>query len=342
MPANKYALLRYRIIDRCLRSRSNPFPTKDDLRYACEEALYGSDGEHISMSTIEKDLWAMRNEGELGFYAPIKFSKADGGYFYEDPEYTISELPLTDDDLDAIKTAAQTLFQFRDIPLFQQFDTAIEKILDRMKISKHASAEEGREVIQFERAGGYQGSEYLEPLFLAARDARSVRFDYQKFSHTEKRAVHFEPYLLKEYKGRWYVIGMDKDRDAWRTFSLDRIVFMRVEERYFTPSDSFDVASFFKYAVGITVANDEPEEVVLKFNERLAPYIMSQPIHPSQEIIEESEDGLTIRLKVWVTIELVSEILGYGDQAEVLAPDRLRGEVKEALTNCLKKYKSNA
>ena len=61
MPANKYALLRYRIIDRCLTNPGKPFPTKEDLRQACEDALYGSDGEHISMSTVEKDLWAMRN-----------------------------------------------------------------------------------------------------------------------------------------------------------------------------------------------------------------------------------------------------------------------------------------
>ena len=64
MPANKYALLRYRIIDRCITQKS--YPTKEDLRAACEEALYGSDGENISISTIEKDIWAMRNESELG------------------------------------------------------------------------------------------------------------------------------------------------------------------------------------------------------------------------------------------------------------------------------------
>ena len=62
MPANKYALLRYRIIDRCLTNRMRPHPTKEDLSKACEEGLYGSEGEHISISTIEKDLWAMRGE----------------------------------------------------------------------------------------------------------------------------------------------------------------------------------------------------------------------------------------------------------------------------------------
>ena len=70
MPANKYALLRYRIIDRCLTNRMRPYPTKEDLRRACEEGLYGSEGERISISTIEKDLWAMRNENEWAITRP--------------------------------------------------------------------------------------------------------------------------------------------------------------------------------------------------------------------------------------------------------------------------------
>jgi predicted DNA-binding transcriptional regulator YafY len=340
MPANKYALLRYRIIDRCLRSKSKPYPTKEDLRFACEEALYGSDGEHISMSTIDKDLWAMRNEGELGFYAPIKFDKARGGYFYEDPTYTIAELPLTDDDLNAIQTAAQTLFQFRDIPLFKQFDTAIEKILDRMKISNHNTGDvSGLDVIQFERSAAYVGSEYLEPLYIAARDQRSVLFEYKKFNTAQARQVHFDPYLLKEYKGRWYTVGMDKERGDWRTYSLDRITFMRVEEKTFTRSDQFDVAAFFKYAIGITVARNEPMDVLLRFDSTLAPYIMSQPLHSTQVVSKQTDTYLEIVISVWITIELISEILGFGDQVEVCSPSQLRSEVKQALTNCLKKYK---
>ncbi len=99
MPANKYALLRYRIIDRCLKNTGKPYPSREDLRSTCEEALYGSGGDAISLSTIDKDIWAMKNEGELGYYAPISFSRTHGGYFYEDPEYSISELSLGDDDL---------------------------------------------------------------------------------------------------------------------------------------------------------------------------------------------------------------------------------------------------
>ena len=109
MPANKYALLRYRIIDRCLTNPGKPFPTKEELRQACEEALYGSDGVHISISTVEKDLWAMRNEADLGYYAPIEYHRDERGYHYTEEGYSINDVQLNDDDLDAIRFATNTL-----------------------------------------------------------------------------------------------------------------------------------------------------------------------------------------------------------------------------------------
>ena len=118
MPANKYALLRYRIIDRCLTNPGKPFPTKEELRQACEEALYGSDGEHISISTVEKDLWAMRNEADLGYYAPIEYHRDERGYHYTEEGYSINDVQLNDDDLDAIRFATNTLIQFRDLAHF--------------------------------------------------------------------------------------------------------------------------------------------------------------------------------------------------------------------------------
>ena len=74
MPAIKNALLRYRIIDRSIRNEYNPYPTKEQLRQACEEEIYGtSEGLHICHSTIEKDIFAMRMEHD----APISYSKRE-------------------------------------------------------------------------------------------------------------------------------------------------------------------------------------------------------------------------------------------------------------------------
>lgn len=338
MPANKYALLRYRIIDRCLRNARKPYPSKEDLRAACEEALYGSEGEHISMSTIDKDIWAMRNEGELGYYAPIKFDKERGGYLYEDPEYTITEVPLTDDDLDAIRVAAATLYQFKDVPIFDQFEAAIEKIMDRMKISAADTAKKENEIIRFERQAGYKGSEFLEPLFRACSNKTVVKMQYQKFGNEDRQEYEFAPYIIKEYRNRWYVIGKEYEKNALRTFSLDRVVEVTETGEAFRPDPEFDAQTFFSHSVGITVTTEKPEEVELWFSPRITPYILTQPIHSSQRVVKQDDGSLVIHLKVLVTIELISTILGFGDDVKVNAPGHLKSKVKQALTDCIKLY----
>lgn len=338
MPANKYALLRYRIIDRAIRSKGKPFPSKETLREACEEALYGSDGERISSSTIDKDIWAMRNEGGLGYYAPIKFSKEYGGYYYEDPDYTIAEVPLNEDDLMAIRAAAETLYQFRDVPLFKQFDSAIEKIMDRMRISEADTQKRENEIIQFERFGNYQGSEYLQPLFIAASDQRVVRLSYKKFGSDSISSYELLPRILKEYRSRWYAIGTELNSMSSRTFGLDRVVGVEVLEVRPDIMNPFDSEQFFKHAIGISVSSEDPEKIRLEFNERLTPYIMSQPLHGSQQIIEMKEDGVVLDIMVQISIELVSIILGYGADVKVVSPHHLKTKVKQALTDCLNLY----
>ncbi|PCH75958.1 MAG: WYL domain-containing protein, partial [Erythrobacteraceae bacterium] len=125
----KNAQLRYRVIDRAIRNEFNPFPNKQFLREKCEDAIYGTDdGQRISDSTIEKDLFAMRMEHD----APIEFSRIERGYYYSDTNYCLDDIPLTEDDIDAIKFAANILFQFKGIPVFKQYEGAIDKILDRV------------------------------------------------------------------------------------------------------------------------------------------------------------------------------------------------------------------
>ena len=150
MPVNKYALLRYRIIDACLTNTGHKFPSIEDLKYACEQALYGSSNEHISISTIEKDMWAMKNEGELGYYAPIAYSKLEKGYHYTESEYTIKEISLSDEDKEAIRFAANTLFQFKDLAIFDQFGSAIQKIMNRLSISPEIQDDAIERFVQFE------------------------------------------------------------------------------------------------------------------------------------------------------------------------------------------------
>ena len=321
MPKIKNALLRYRIIDKCIRNKYNPFPTKQMLRRACEDGLYGStNGEHISDSTIEKDLFAMRMEHD----APIQYSKSEKGYFYADDGFTMDEIPLNEDDVDAIRFAANILFQFKGVDVFKKFEFAIDKILDRVNISDKINDKSIEQFVQFETAPVSGGSEHLSPLLDAIKRKRSIQFTYEKFDGSDSKVRRVDPYLLKEYRNRWYLIGRTLVKGKTQTFGLDRIHDLTVLKDKFDRDPSFDPDTFFKHSIGITANETEPDEVIIDADSILSNYLKSQPLHHSQEIIKEKKKGGTrFAYKAIVTQELIMILMGYGDQVKVKAPEAL-------------------
>ena len=331
MPANKYALLRYRIIDRCINNRGYPFPSKEDLRSACEEALYGSDGDHISGSTIEKDIWAMRNESELGYYAPISYHRDHRGYYYEEDDYSINEVSLNNEDLDAIRFAANTLIQFRDLPIFQQFDLAIGKIADRLSVAPDLDTSGVDQFMQFESTPSAGGSHHLAPLLKAVRGKYPIELTYKKFSSTSYATYKLNPYLLKEYRNRWYLLAWDEERSVIRTFGCDRIKEVLVLDSEHYTEVNFDADNYFKHAIGITVIDDSPPvEVILKCTPLLGSYLKSQPLHASLTI-EDRPGSSLVKMKVLITFELVQWLQGFASDLEVVEPKSLRKLLSDKL-----------
>lgn len=339
MPANKYALLRYRIIDRCLTNKGKPYPTKEYLRQACEDALYGSDGEQISESTIEKDLWAMRNEGDLGFYAPIAYSKTHKGYYYEDPEYTINDINISDDDRDALHFAADTLNQFRDIPLFRAYRSAIDKLVAKLRVNRDPNDRSTDKFIHFEDAPEVAGLEHLEPLVDAIKNNAVVLLEYGKFTDASIENHLLHPYLLKEYRNRWYLIGYHPEKEMFKTFALDRMHSISLQGDHFETRYDFNPDQFFKHSIGITQLDTEPVEVVLYCEPLQAKYFQSRPLHKSQQMTFSDDGSAELRMLVIVSFELISEILSYGPSVRVLAPEDLKQRVIEAHTEALNHYR---
>ncbi|MCR9171974.1 MAG: WYL domain-containing protein [bacterium] len=321
MPHIKNALIRYRIIDRCIRNKYKPFPSKQELREACEEELYGSiGGGHICNSTIEKDMFAMREEHD----APIKYSKREKGYYYEDPNFTMNDIPLTDNDMEAIAFAAKTLMQFKNVEMFRQFGSAIDKIVDHVAVSQDQDA---REFIQFESAVADGGNEFLPPLLEAIKTENFVHFDYASFVSGQLKPRKVLPLLLKQYRNRWYLISFDADKQDYITYALDRIEDLEVSEEKSSKPIDFDPDNYFKHAVGITSGNATPENVLLQVGTVAAKYLDSLPIHPSQKVKEMHDDHFVFQLHVSITEELIREILSYGGEIRVLEPKSLQKEI---------------
>lgn len=338
MPANKYALLRYRIIDRCINNRSCPYPTKEDLRSACEEALYGSDGENISISTIEKDIWAMRNEGELGYYAPIAYHRDHRGYYYEEEDYSINEVSLNEEDIEAIRFAANTLIQFRDLPIFQQFDQAIGKIADRLSVAPNLDTSGVDSFIQFESTPSSGGSMHLAHLLEAIKNRYPINLKYKKFSESISSSYSLHPYLLKEYRNRWYLLAWDLGRNTIRTFGCDRIENVEISSNEKYSEIRFNSEEYFKHAIGITVIDDSPpSDVVFTCSHLLANYLKTQPLHHSQKLNSNGEK-FEVGVKVLITFELIQWLQGFSSEIEVLQPKTLVDKLAEILKSAAEKY----
>ena len=322
MPHIKNALIRYRIIDKCIRNKYNPFPSKLDLREACEESLFGSiDGTHICDSTIEKDLFSMRMEHD----APIKYSKLERGYFYEDPDFTINDIPLTEDDIESISFAAKTLMQFRDVALFKQFGSAIDKIVDRISVSQ---SEDSDTFIQFESSGSEGGSEFLAPILEGIKESRLATFDYASFISGELKPRKVLPLLLKQYSNRWYLISFDSDKRDYITYALDRIEDLEILKETMVRPEGFNPDNYFKHAIGITSGNTMPEDVILSVGPIAAKYLDSLPFHNTQKLIELNDDFALFSLKVNVSEELIRAILSYGGDIKVQQPISLKQEIE--------------
>lgn len=335
MPHIKNAQIRFRIIDRCLRNNFRPYPTKKDLREACEEALYGfAEGANICDSTIEKDMFAMKMEHD----APIAYSKRHGGYYYKDENFSINDIPLSEDDLNSIKFAAKTLLQFRDVDLFKQFGHAIDKIVDRINISSNPNDIDVSNFVQFETALSTGGNELLAPILAAIKESQIVTFNYTSFVTDKLKFRKVIPLLLKEYRNRWYLISFDTDKQNVITYALERMSDFVVSEEYGIKPNDFDPELFFKHAIGITSSKEEPVTIIFKADKVSSKYIQSQPFHSSQTIIKEGKNKTTFELKIIQSEEFIRSILSFGEGVEIIEPKELRDEIISRIKGMVKSY----
>lgn len=326
MPQIKHALIRYRIIDRLIRNKYKPYPSKQQLREACEEALYGTvDGANICDSTIEKDIFSLRME----FDAPIKYSKKFDGYYYLDPDFTINDIPLTEDELSSISFAVETLMQFKENSLFKQFDSAINKIFDRVSVASQNHGDDISTLIQFETAVSTGGNEHLPAFIEAIKNAQIIEFLYSNFISGTFKKRRVLPLMLKEYRNRWYVISFDYEKNDVVTYGLDRVSKVKITEEIGLKPKNFDPVSFFKYSTGISTGKGKPVHVIFKAEKIASKYIISQPFHETQKKMKEENNQVTFKMKVLISEELIRNIFSYGNEIEVLEPEDLRQIISE-------------
>lgn len=206
-------------------------------------------------------------------------------------------------------------------------------LFNAMKVTENISG-----IIHFEKHRP-QGSENLNGLLHAIQNRVQVEFTYSKFWEDESSQRIAEPYSLKEFKNRWYLLAVDHKDQSMKTFALDRLTNLDITRRKFKYPQQFEVNGYFANCFGIITPNDEElQEIVLSFDPFQGKYIKSLPLHESQEVLVDDEHEIRIKLKVYLTHDFLMEILSHGENVKVIQPSGLIKTLKSNYTNALNQY----
>jgi predicted DNA-binding transcriptional regulator YafY len=184
-----------------------------------------------------------------------------------------------------------------------------------------------------------QGTENLYGLLHAIKNGYQIRFSYQKFWEGKASQRTVEPYGLKEFKNRWYVIARDLKDGNVKTFALDRLTELEITNQKFETQNQYNMEQSFRDCFGIISPTDEkPQDIVLIFDAFQGKYIKTLPLHHSQQILVDNAEELKIRLRLCVTHDFVMELLSYGDGMVVLEPKSLANEIRDAHSRAFNQY----
>lgn len=336
MSKNLDAVIRYRIINNCLRNKFKTFPTKQELKEACEDKLDTA----VSERTIDKDLNEMRYNESLGYFAPIVFDRKTKGYSYSDPNYSIDSIPIGKSDLNAIEFAAEILGQYKNVNILNEFKGAVDKIVDTVKVQRMFFDEPSLQgSIQLGNMDYIPGSEHLNNLIECIKSKYVCVLNYKKFGSEEGKEYDFEPYILKEYNGLWYATGKVQSNDSIRTFALDRILNVEVTETFFKLDGSFDKEIYYNNVYGVTHNQSPPEKIRIKTDWLTARFLEIKAIHKSQQEVQRNADFVWFQLDLVLNIELETKLMSLGNGCTVERPLALKNSIKERLQKALLNYK---
>ncbi|TND10207.1 MAG: transcriptional regulator [Bacteroidetes bacterium] len=335
MSINKLALIRYKTIDNCLQNRFRKW-TLEDLIEACSEAVYEYEGitSGVSRRTVQLDIQNMRSE-KLGYNAPIIVT--DKKYYsYEEKNYSITNTPLTQQDLGTLNEVLGVLKQFKGFGYFQELTGMVTRLEDKLYKQQH----KGRSYIDFEKNELLKGLSYIDPLHKAILAKKTIELVYKSFKAKDASTIVFYPYLLKEYRNRWFILGSNVKGRRALILALDRIEQMRELESVKYVKCAFDVSTYFDDTIGVSkVPNQKAQLIVMQINNEHAPYVITKPMHHSQQVLKQDAAGMIFSIEVIWNFELEREILGMGENLKVLSPRRLAGKIQSRMKRAAEHYR---
>lgn len=295
------------------------YPSLDQL----SQHLREHDIDYASAASVERDIRDIRSDYDI----TITYDRQKRGYFLDLPED-------------------------EDISDFRQFVWLLER-RERLEVLTRSGRSVGQ-YLQIEQNDGFRGLDLMAPLWNALQRQLVITFRYQPYSNQPGRSCsdvsgdamdapakqrRVEPGLLFEYRNRWYLDGFDLSLEGGqRTFGLDRMRNLELTPQL-VQMRQIDYRASRKHVIGVTAPPGSlVERVVLRFRRPEAEYVLSLPLHSSQQTVSETATHVDVELRVVLNHELEREIMAYGEEVEVLEPASLRATIVERVWTMRKKY----
>ena len=185
--------------------------------------------------------------------------------------------------------------------------------------------------------GGRQG--VYEQLLDALAGRRAVRIRYESFTEGEQIRTKLSPYRLLFSRRSWYVIGRSSLHRATRTFNLGRIGELEILDETYQIPRGFSIDRYLRNAWHLIPESDPDQEVVVRFSPMVARNVAEVGWHKTQRVAFADDGSMEYRVTVSGLNEISWWILGYGDQAEVLQPPKLREMVAQRAERMAQRYR---
>lgn len=183
---------------------------------------------------------------------------------------------------------------------------------------------------------------HLATLLGAMKENRVVNITYRPFKKSHGYTFPIEPYCVKLFENRWYILAHNIRYDDIRLYGLDRVESMEMTNESFKLPENFNAEEYFSTAYGIVIGYDmKPERIVIRANEDHKHYLKSLPLHHSQRLIEDSGEYADFELYLSPTYDFVMKLLHYGAMIEVISPVSLRKTMKGWISDMYNLYKND-
>lgn len=337
MSTNKHALIRYRVIDKCLRQVDKQWNWKT-LADACTEEIRKVTGQATTLSerTIKGDLQNMRHDEALGYFAPIEYDRLEKSYYYSNRSYSITEAPLNRSDSNELKQAIGLLQQFTG---FRHLE-GIENIIQKLELLAYESTTQAKKIVHIEQAPVIPGQRWLDQLYEAIKEEKTLLMSYKPFDR-DAYSIIISPYLLKEYDHRWYLYAHNHERNQLRTYGLERITGLKPSLQAYSDNETFDPDTYFNDIIGVTLEPGK-KSVNIEFEVygNTISYVKTKPFHRSQRETESKKGLSRFVIDVIPNFELESLFLSFGEAVKVVKPKSFHNKLKKRIDLLQSEYHS--